>query len=309
MAERGKIGLIYIPGASGPSPTSPLLRRVFGNEATAKQSVFFKYIARLMLSLPETMGRNATILDMIHLMEDPLPYSAAIESLPPIPRNFFQRDFMSKTFAQTKEQIRYRLQGIIENPTLARLFTSPRTKIDLFEEMNRGTIIFVDTAKDFLKDSHSHFGRIIISLVLQAALERAAIPEKDRKHTFLIVDEAASYFDNNIDDLLTDARKYKLGCVFAHQYLDQAASSLRASLAANTSIKFASGVSTNDARAMAADRASSDRAVTSMTDGWPGKRSAARKSGSRWLKGGPISRSLSFERAHPTASSYSPGIL
>ncbi len=145
------------------------------------------------------------------------------------------------------------MQGIIENPTLARLFTSPRTKIDLFEEMNRGTIIFVDTAKDFLKDSHSHFGRIIISLVLQAALERAAIPEKDRKPTFLIVDEAASYFDNNIDDLLTDSRKYKLGCVFAHQYLDQATPSLRASLAANTSIKFASGVSTNDARAMASD--------------------------------------------------------
>src|ERR1700692_4836912 len=65
--------------------------------------------------------------------------------------------------------------------------------------------------------------------------------------------EASEYFDGNIDDLLTDARKYKLGCVFAHQYLEQAAPSLRASLAANTSIKFASGVSTNDARAMATD--------------------------------------------------------
>ncbi len=230
-----------------------LFAGLLGADLTAKQSVFFKYVARLMLSLPETMGRNATILDMMHLMEDPAPYRAAIESLPPIQRNFFERDFMSKTFVQTKEQIRYRLQGIIENPTLARLFTSTKTKIDLFEAMNRGTIIFVDTAKDFLKGSHSHFGRIIISLVLQAALERAAIPERERKHAFLIVDEAASYFDGNIDDLLTDARKYKLGCVFAHQYLDQAAQSLRASLAANTSIKFASGVSTNDARAMATD--------------------------------------------------------
>jgi hypothetical protein len=230
-----------------------LFAGLLGADLTAKQSVFFKYVARLMLALPETLGRNATILDMMHLMEDPAPYRPAIESLPPIPRAFFERDFMSKTFTQTKEQIRYRLQGIIENPTLARLFTSSRTKIDLFEEMNRGSIIFVDTAKDFLKDAHSHFGRIIISLVLQATLERAAIPERERRPTFLIVDEAASYFDGNIDDLLTDARKYKLGCVFAHQYLDQAAPSLRASLAANTSIKFAAGVSTADARALAAD--------------------------------------------------------
>ncbi|MEO8722344.1 MAG: hypothetical protein ABI395_02315, partial [Sphingobium sp.] len=92
-----------------------------------------------------------------------------------------------------------------------------------------------------------------ISLVLQAVLERAAIPEADRKPTFLIVDEAASFFSSNIDDLLTEARKYKCGCVFAHQYLDQATGSLKSSLHANTSIKFASGLSAADARAMAAE--------------------------------------------------------
>jgi hypothetical protein len=111
----------------------------------------------------------------------------------------------------------------------------------------------VDTAKDFLKGSSAHFGRIFISLVLQAVLERAVISEEDRKPAFLIVDEAAAYFDSNIDDLLTQARKYKVGCVFAHQFLDQCTSSLRSSLAANTTIKFAGGVSMSDARALAPD--------------------------------------------------------
>lgn len=226
---------------------------LIGADLTAKQGVFFRFVARLMLSLPETLGRTATILDMIALMDDPAPYRAAIEALPPIQRNFFERDFASKTFAQTKEQIRYRLNAILENPTLARLFTSPRTKIDLFERLNEGSIILVDTAKDFLKGASAHFGRIIISQVLQAVLERAVIPEWERKPTFLIVDEAASYFDSNIDDFLTEARKYKCGCVFAHQFLDQATQSLRASLAANTTIKFAGGVSNSDARAMASD--------------------------------------------------------
>lgn len=228
-----------------------LFTGLLGADLTAKQGVFFRYVARLMLALPETLGRNATILDMIDLMEDAAPYAEAIRSLPEIPRRFFERDFPSKTFAQTKEQIRYRLQAILENPTLARLFTSPETKVDLFKELNKGSIILVDTAKDFLKGASSHFGRIFISLVLQAVLERAVIPEAKRKPAFLFVDEAASYFDSNIDDLLTEARKYKLGCVFAHQFLDQCTSSLRASLAANTAIKFAGGVSTADARALA----------------------------------------------------------
>jgi hypothetical protein len=226
---------------------------LIGADLTAKQGVFFRFVARLMLSLPETLGRTATILDMIALMDDPAPYRAAIEALPPIQRAFFERDFASKTFAQTKEQIRYRLNAILENPTLARLFTSPRTKIDLFERLNQGSIILVDTAKDFLKGASAHFGRIIISQVLQAILERAVIPEWERKPTFLVVDEAASYFDSNIDDFLTEARKYKCGCVFAHQFLDQATSSLRASLAANTTIKFAAGISNTDARAVASD--------------------------------------------------------
>jgi Type IV secretion-system coupling protein DNA-binding domain len=235
-----------------------LFSGLIGADLTAKQGVFFRYIARLMLALPETMGRSATILDLMHLMDDPEPYRDAIESLPEIQRQFFVRDFVSRsgrkgTFDQTREQIRYRLQALIENPTLARLFTSPSTKIDLFDELNRGSIILVDTAGDFLKGASPHFGRIFIALTLQAVLERAAIPEEDRRPAFLIVDEAAEYFDSNIDNLLTGVRKYRLGCVFAHQYLDQCTPNLRASLAASTAIKMAGGGSTADARALAPD--------------------------------------------------------
>lgn len=226
---------------------------------TGKQDVFFRYVTRLMLMLPEVEGRNATILDMLKLMSDPVPYGPAIEALPDIPRDFFMRDFMSKSFEGTKEQVRYRLQAIIESPTMARVFTAPETKIDFFTEMNRGAVILVDTAKDFLKEGSAVFGKLIISLILQAVLERAAIPESARKPTFVMVDEAASYFSSNIDDLLTEARKYKCGLLLAHQYLDQASSSLRASLAANAAIKFASGLSAQDAATMAREmRTTSD---------------------------------------------------
>jgi len=228
-----------------------LFRGLLGADLTTKQSVIFRYLARLMLALPPTLSRNATILDLLHLMDDPAPYADAMGSLPPLQRQFFEKDFFTSTFKSTKEQIRYRLNANQENPTLARLFTAPVNRIDLFEELNNGSIILVDTAKDFLKSGSSHFGRIFISLVLQTVLERAAIPERKRRTAYLIVDEAAEYFDSNIDDLLTQARKYNLGCLFSHQFLEQAAPALRASLAANTSIKLAGSVSTSDARALA----------------------------------------------------------
>jgi hypothetical protein len=218
---------------------------------TGKQDVFFRYVTRLMLTLPEVEGRNATILDMLKLMHDPAPYARAIGALPDIPREFFARDFMSKSFEGTKEQVRYRLQAIIESPTMARLFTAPENTINFFTDMNRGAVILVDTAKDFLKEGSAIFGKLLISLILQAVLERAALPEAERTPTFLMVDEAGSYFSTNIDDLLTEARKYRCGLLLAHQYLEQASSSLRASLAANAGIKFAGGLSAQDAAVMA----------------------------------------------------------
>ena len=228
-----------------------LFTGILGADLTAKQGVFFRLVSRLMLALPKTLGRNATILDMLALMDDDGPYQEAIASLPPIQRTFFEQDFRSKTFAQTKEQIRYRLHAILENPTLERLFTAQETKLDIFAELNRGSVILVDTAKDFLKGTSAHFGQIFITLVLQAILERAAIPERERHPAFLVIDEAAEYFSQNVDDILTQCRKYRCGAVFAHQYIDQAASSLRASLAANTAIKMASAVSAIDARYLA----------------------------------------------------------
>ncbi|MEQ1882280.1 MAG: DUF87 domain-containing protein [Burkholderiales bacterium] len=228
-----------------------LFSSLFDLDLSGKQSVFFRYSVRLLLSLPETMGRNATIIDLLNLMADHKPYQEAIDKLPPIQRDFFEKDFATSTFKPTREQIRYRLQAIIENPTMARIFTSPETRVDLFSALNEGKIILIDTAKDFLKDNSAVFGQLFISLILQAVLERAVIPEGKRRPAFVYIDESASFFSSNIDDLLTEARKYKCGLVLAHQYLDQASGSLRASLHANTNIKFASGLSASDARTMA----------------------------------------------------------
>lgn len=67
----------------------------------------------------------------------------------------------------------------------------------------------------------------------------------------IYVDEAQDYFDQNIGVILSQARKYKVGMVMAHQYLGQLAQGLQEAFEANTSIKLAGGVSTRDARALA----------------------------------------------------------
>lgn len=234
---------------AGAIQTFEYLFNGLGVDLTGKQGVCFRNMCRLMLALP----RPATILDLLNITEERLPadYQSAVAALPDLTRQFFERDFVGREFRDTKQQIRSRLQGILENPTIAQLFTQSATKIDIFSELNNGAIILVDTAKDFLRTFTTYFGRLFISLVLQAVMERAVIPEKERKPTFLIIDEAHEYFDENIDDLLIEARKYKTGCILAHQFLDQTTTYLRSSLAASTATKLAARVSVADARFLA----------------------------------------------------------
>ena len=237
---------------------------MMGSDLTAKMTVPFRYMSRLLLSFPQTLHRNATIKDMLNLTQmskkEPKKtdeeYYTAMRALPPDQRDFFENDFLSKEFEPTLGHIRYRLRMITESTVMSRFFTAPENKIDLFSLMNAGSIILIDTAKDLLQKSGSAIlGRLWISLILQAIIERAVIDADQRTPTFLFIDEAADFFDNSgaLEDFLSQARKFKCGITLAHHDLDHAPPLLRASLATNTRTKFAGGVSPADAAKMAAD--------------------------------------------------------
>lgn len=229
--------------------------RALSADLTSKQGVAFAFVARLLLTIP-----GATIHTLRQLMEDQSSslekssFHAAIGQLDGTARAFFEAHFFTKAFVDTKRQIARRIYDFIRNKTFERMFSSPANKLDMFTAMNSGAIVLVNTSKALLKSSASAlFGRYVIALTLRAAFERVAIAPEQRRPAFLIIDEAADYFDANVDALLTQVRKFKLGLVFAHQYLDQLDGALRASFAANTAIKFAGGVSDKDARALAPD--------------------------------------------------------
>ncbi|WP_298362562.1 hypothetical protein [uncultured Litoreibacter sp.] len=226
-----------------------VLGTLLSAEMTQKQSVIFRYVTRLMLHIP-----NATIHTLRELMEPnaEVKYADSIAELTGSARHFFDTEFSSREFEQTKKQVLRRLWGILENQTFERMFSHPKSKLDLFSEMNAGKVILINTAKDLLKESGTEiFGRFFIALIAQAAQERATLPTDQRMPTMVYIDEAADYFDRNIGIILSQARKYGVGMVLAHQFLGQLDTKLQDAFAANTSIKFAGGVSAKDARVLA----------------------------------------------------------
>jgi hypothetical protein len=234
-------------------------------EMTSRQSTAFAFVSRLMLSIP-----GATIHTLRELMEDSAlsiaesPFRDAVEKLEPTARAYFQNQFFTKRYADLRQQIARRLYGVLSVPAFDRMFSAKHNSLDMFEAMQSGKVILVNTSKALLKsDASALFGRYMIALVIRAVYERVAAT--NRRPAFLIVDEASEYFDDNIQMLLEQARKFNVGLVLAHQHLDQLSTSLRSAIAANTGIKLAGGVNERDARALAPDMRTSAEFITAMT--------------------------------------------
>ncbi len=235
-------------------------------ELTSRQNTTFAFVTRLMLSIP-----NATVHTLRELFEDGAtsieasPFAEHIRNLDQTSQAYFQNQFFTKTYSQTRQQIARRLYSVLQVPAFDRMFAAKTNRLDMFETLQNGSVVLINTSKALLKtDASALFGRYMIARVISAAFERVAVPADRRNPAFLIVDEAAEYFDENLETLLSQARKFNVGVLFAHQHLDQLTPALRAAVAANTSIKLAGGVSDKDARALASDMRTTADFITGM---------------------------------------------
>jgi hypothetical protein len=217
-------------------------------ETTARQTLIFEYVARLMMVVP-----FATIDTLLAFIKKPERIREHIPKLDADSRRFFETEFFASKYDANREQLATRLWEVKSKSALAKMFTSWNNKLDLADAMNRGSLILINTAKDLLKDGCEIFGRFFIALIRQATQERALIDQHKRRDTFLYIDEAHEYFDASMGSLFEEARKFNVGVVIAHQSLSQFDHELLGTVMANTTVKLAGGLSGQDARRLADD--------------------------------------------------------
>lgn len=111
--------------------------------------------------------------------------------------------------------------------------------------MDEGKILIVNLAKGKIgEDSSSLLGAMLVTEIYLAALWRARIAETERRPFYLYVDEFHSFLTVAFADILSEARKYGLNLVLAHQYIAQLHEKVRDAIFGNvgTMISFRVGV-------------------------------------------------------------------
>ncbi|MDO8530337.1 MAG: type IV secretion system DNA-binding domain-containing protein [bacterium] len=97
-----------------------------------------------------------------------------------------------------------------------------KNTIDIDEIMNTGKILLVNVSKGRIgEDNSAILGAMIITKIQLSAMERVRIPEDERKDFYLYVDEFQNFATDSFVNILSEARKYRLNLIIAHQYIGQ----------------------------------------------------------------------------------------
>lgn len=199
---------------------------VFGSELTGRQGSIFTYALRLMFHVPDS---NIHTLISLFRGEDFRKY---IGELSQVEREFFEKEFLSPQYKANREQILAKLNIIVSNRTLRRIFANKRKVFDFHEVLSRPCVTLISTSRAQLQTQGcALFGRFMLSLVVDAITQRAHIPEDKRIPTFIYVDEGKDYGnDDAFERIIYECRKYGAGLIFCSQNIGQLSPSTVAAL-------------------------------------------------------------------------------
>lgn len=163
-----------------------------------------------------------------------------------IPRLLVDKDYRQKIIANVKDPVvksfwvheyetwrdQFRNEAIvpIQNKVNQFLNTSfirnivgqPKSTLNVPEIMNSGKILLVNVSKGKVgEDNSGLLGAMIITKIQLAAMERVRIAEDERKDFYLYVDEFQNFATDSFASILSEARKYRLDLILAHQYVGQ----------------------------------------------------------------------------------------
>jgi hypothetical protein len=143
----------------------------------------------------------------------------------PIVRSWWDHTYAKMGDREKWEIIPYfaaKFGQFITNTMMRNIVGQTKSAFDIGEIMNQEKLLLVSLSKGIIGDLNSTLlGLILVSKIQIAALRRQNMAKEDRKDFFLYIDEFQNYVTDSIESILSEARKYRLGIVIAHQYLGQ----------------------------------------------------------------------------------------
>lgn len=140
----------------------------------------------------------------------------------------------------------------LTSPMLRNILGQRETKVHLRRFIDGGGIFLANLARGRIgEDMTILLGSLLVTQLQLAAMTRVDQNEAERRNFFLYIDEAQLVATRSTVELFPEARKFHLGVVFAHQYLEQLDPALQAAVIGNVGTTIVFRVGARDAEELA----------------------------------------------------------
>jgi hypothetical protein len=177
-----------------------------------------------LLALIEYPG--STLLGINRLLSDKKFRKKVISKVnDPVIKTFWNVEFASYTEKYAQEAvapIQNKIGQFLSTNVIRNMVAQVKSTIDIRKLMDEKKILIMNLSKGRIGEDNSRLlGGMLINKIQLAAMERVDTLEADRKDFFLFVDEFQNFATPSFANILSEARKYRLSLIMAHQYVAQ----------------------------------------------------------------------------------------
>lgn len=221
-------------------------KKIWVDAWSARMEYILNNILLALLEYPDS-----TLIGVNRILADEDYRKKVIEHITdPSVRSFWVDEFAKygpKYMQEAGASIQNKIGQFISNPLIRNIIGQPKSTFDIRELMDNKKIIIINLSKGLVGEANANLlGAMLITKIYLSAMSRADKREHELAELpnfYLYVDEFQNFANESFADILSEARKYKLNLIVAHQYIEQMTEEVRAAVFGNvgTMITFRVG--------------------------------------------------------------------
>lgn len=198
--------------------------KLFGNEIFGPR--IQHYFRNGCLTLMSDKEEGATLIDIPRLfIDDDFQRYKVSKITNPVVRAFWEHEMANTGDREKQEMIPYftsKFGPFVTNTTMRNIIGQTKSAFNIRDIMDNQKVLLINLSKGKIGAINAQLlGLILVSKINMAAMARADMAAKDRKDFYFYVDEFQNFATDTFASILSEARKYRLNLIMAHQYIAQ----------------------------------------------------------------------------------------
>ncbi len=227
-----------------------IFKKLFGSNWSDRLEHVLRYTTLALLDSP-----NTTVLSILKMLSDKnyrQTITARIKDS--VVKNFWVNEFAGwseKFDAEAITPLLNKVGQFVATNMIRNIIGQPDNKFDIRKVMDEKKILLMKVSKGLLGEENSNLlGAMIVTKIYQAAMSRADTPEEQREDFYLYVDEFQNFATDTFEEILSEARKYKLNLTIAHQFVGQLSPTMIKTVFGNVGSMLSFRVGAEDAQVL-----------------------------------------------------------